>query len=93
MAVLTLLAIAAALAVGIAAGASLAQQQPAQSYFVGNRLGLPINPAADGTFEAISPNVKVYGASRSGVPEGSDRRHGCRMGVPQPAEAADEVPR
>ena len=40
-------------------------QQPAQApqpYFVGNRMGLPINPAADGAFEAVSPNVKVYGS-------------------------------
>jgi hypothetical protein len=26
------------------------------------RLGLPIEPSTDGTFEAISPNVKLYGA-------------------------------
>ncbi len=36
--------------------------QGPQPFFVGNRLGLPINPAADGSFEAMSPNVKVYGA-------------------------------
>jgi hypothetical protein len=58
------LASAATLAIGIAAGVLVAQQQPQgpQPFFVGNRLGLPINPAADGTFEAISSNVKVYGA-------------------------------
>jgi hypothetical protein len=33
-----------------------------QPYFVGNRLGLPINPAPDGTFNPISANVKVFGA-------------------------------
>jgi SMP-30/Gluconolactonase/LRE-like region len=51
-------------AVGMVAGASLAQQPPAtpQPFFVGNRLGLPINPAADGKFDAMSSNVKVYGA-------------------------------
>ena len=52
-------------------GSAPAQQpattQPAasaapQPYFVGNRLGLPINPAPDGKFDAISSNVKVYGA-------------------------------
>ena len=35
------------------AGALLAQQPPPQApqpFFVGNRLGLPINPAADGSF-------------------------------------------
>ena len=55
---------AAMLLVGIAAGAMLAQQQPQgpQPFFVGNRLGLPINPAADGAFEPMSSNVKVYGA-------------------------------
>jgi SMP-30/Gluconolactonase/LRE-like region len=57
-----LTAAAAALAVGIAAGAMLAKQQGPQPFFVGNRLGLPINPAADGSFEAMSANVKVYGS-------------------------------
>ena len=54
-----LTAAAASLAVGIAAGALMAQQQGAQPFFVGNRLGLPINPAADGSFEAMSSNVKA----------------------------------
>jgi sugar lactone lactonase YvrE len=55
----------AALCVGLAAGVTLAQQPPApgpQPYSVGNRLGMPINPAPDGTFTAMSSNVKVYGA-------------------------------
>src|SRR5688572_25873654 len=63
----------AALLVGIAAGVTLAQQaapapappqapQGPQPYFVGNRLGMPINPAADGSFQPMSSNVKVYGA-------------------------------
>jgi hypothetical protein len=58
-----LLTSATALLIGIAAG-SLAQQAPAgpQPYFVGNRLGLPINPAPDGAFNPMSNNVKVYGA-------------------------------
>ena len=66
-----------ALAIGLTAGVLMAQQaaprprtgaagaQPPagpQPYFVGNRLGMPINPAADGTFNAMSSNVKVYGA-------------------------------
>ena len=46
--------------------ASLHAQQPAPAgqtpYMIGNRLGLPINPAPDGAFNPISPNVKVYGA-------------------------------
>jgi hypothetical protein len=58
---------AAALAIGMAASHLLAQQpappQPGpQPYFVGNRLGLPITPAADGTFNPTSANVKVFGA-------------------------------
>jgi SMP-30/gluconolaconase/LRE-like protein len=55
----------AALLVGMAAGA-LAQQPAAptgpQPYSVGNRLGMPINPAPDGKFDPMSKNVKVYGA-------------------------------
>ena len=66
----TVLAATAALILGLAAGATLAQQAPAgqgqqqgpQPFFVGNRLGLPINPAPDGTFNPISSNVKVYGS-------------------------------
>lgn len=52
---------AAVLLVGIVSGVLLAQQAQ-QPFFVGNPLGLPINPAADGTFAPISSNVKVYGA-------------------------------
>ena len=47
------------------AGAShLAAQQsaPRPPFTVGNPLGLPIAPAADGTFTPMSTNVKVYGA-------------------------------
>ncbi len=36
-----------------------AQQQP---FSVGNPLGMPITPAADGRFEPMSSNVKVYGS-------------------------------
>src|SRR5688500_19945574 len=54
-----------ALLVGITVGA-LAQQPAAptgpQPYSVGNRLGMPINPAPDGKFDPMSTNVKVYGA-------------------------------
>jgi hypothetical protein len=59
----TFLATAAGLVIGVVAGASVAQQaQQPQPYSVGNRLGLPVTPAADGAFEPISSNVKVYGA-------------------------------
>jgi len=47
------------------AAATLAQQPAPQSpppYFVGNPLGMPINPAPDGTFQPMSSNVKVYGS-------------------------------
>ena len=65
-----ILALATALLASAAAGALHAQQPAAppaapaagQPYFVGNPLGLPINPAPDGKFTPISPNVKVYGA-------------------------------
>jgi SMP-30/Gluconolactonase/LRE-like region len=57
---------ATALVIGVAVGALVAQQPagPAgpQPYFVGNRLGLPINPAPDGAFTPMSNNVKVFGA-------------------------------
>jgi hypothetical protein len=59
----TSLAGAALLAIGIIPGASLAQQPSGPPpYVVGNPLGIPVTPAANGTFDAISPNVKVYGA-------------------------------
>ena len=79
---------AAALAVGVVAGAVLAQQaQGPQPFFVGNRLGLPINPAADGAFEAISSNVKVYGSIYSAESCSYDPGRGVivvpNRGVPQ----------
>jgi hypothetical protein len=50
----------------LATGSSSAQQGPGpqgpQPFSVGNRLGMPINPAADGKFEPMSSNVKVYGS-------------------------------
>ncbi len=57
---------AAALAMAFGAGVATAQQPPQppgpQPFSVGNRLGLPITPAADGAFNPMSSNVKVYGA-------------------------------
>ncbi len=85
----TLLVGAATLLIGIAAGALWAQQQPQgpQPFFVGNRLGLPINPAADGTFEPTSSNVKVYGAIYSAESCSYDAERGVivvpNRGVPQ----------
>src|SRR6188768_2192615 len=48
-------------------GVTAAAQQPApasapQPFSVGQPLGLPMAPAADGAFNPISSNVKVYGA-------------------------------
>ena len=84
----TVLASAAALAIGVVAGAVLAQQaQGPQPFFVGNRLGLPINPAPDGTFGAMSPNVKVYGSIYSAESCSYDAERGLivvpNRGVPQ----------
>jgi len=61
---ITFLAGAAALVIGIAPSEMPAQQQPPgpRPYNVGNPLGLPVEPATDGSFAAISSNVKVYGA-------------------------------
>jgi hypothetical protein len=55
----------ALLGTGIAAGSLRGQQPPPQTpqpFSVGNKLGLPVTPAGDGAFDAISSNVKVYGA-------------------------------
>ena len=55
-------------AIGASVGTSTAQQAPPAApaapvpYFVGNPLGMPINPAADGMFNPMSKNVKVYGS-------------------------------
>jgi len=66
MKIFTLTFGAPALAMAIGAGVVAAQQvqppQGPQPFSVGNRLGLPINPAADGAFNPMSSNVKVYGA-------------------------------
>jgi hypothetical protein len=62
----TLAAGAMALLAGLSATALTAQQPAApagpQPFTVGNRLGMPINPAPDGAFTPMSSNVKVYGA-------------------------------
>jgi hypothetical protein len=84
----TLVASAAALTVGLVAGSLIAQQAQAPlPFFVGNRLGLPVNPAADGSFEAISSNVKVYGSIYSAESCSYDAGRGLivvpNRGVPQ----------
>ena len=45
-------------------GKAIAQQQPLaqRPFYVGNQLGLPVEPSATASFDAMSSNVKVYGA-------------------------------
>jgi hypothetical protein len=80
---------AAMLAIGVAAGVVLAQQAPQgpQPFFVGNPLGLPVNPAADGKFEPASSNVKMYGGMYSAESCSYDPARGLIVvpsrGVPQ----------
>jgi hypothetical protein len=81
------LAAASAVLMGVA-GPLVAQPTPApQPFFVGNRLGLPINPAADGAFEPVSSNVKVFGAIYSAESCSYDAGRGVivvpNRGVPQ----------
>ena len=89
----TVLVSAATLVAGVSPRASRAQQPaPApQPYTVGNPLGLPITPAADGAFEPISPNVKVYGAIYSAESCSYDAQRGVivvpNRGVPQNVQA------
>ena len=88
----TFLATAAGLVIGVVAGASVTEQaQQPQPYSVGNRLGLPVTPVADGAFEPISSNVKVYGAIYSAESCSYDAGRGVivvpNRGVPQNVQA------
>ena len=88
----TFLAAAGALIVGVVPRALLAQQpQESRPYSVGNRLGLPVEPAADRAFEGISSNVKVYGAIYSAESCSYDGQRGVivvpNRGVPQSVQA------
>src|SRR5688572_32348054 len=79
---------AAALVIGVVPTATIAQQQTGpRPLVVGNRLGLPVEPAADGSFEGISSNVKVYGAIYSAESCSYDADRGLivvpNRGVPQ----------
>ena len=85
----TVLSGAALLVIAIAPREPLAQQ-PApgpRPLVVGNRLGLPVEPATDGAFEAMSSNVKVYGAIYSAESCSYDPERGVivvpNRGVPQ----------
>src|SRR5439155_9967240 len=77
-----------ALLIGIGSGDALAQQpQGPRPFFVGNPLGLPVEPATAGAFEGISSNVKVYGAIYSAESCSYDAERGVivvpNRGVPQ----------
>src|SRR5690606_31299423 len=83
------IAIANALSLGIAASPALAQE----SYPVGNPLGVPVKPTADGAFKPISSNVTVYGAIVSAESCSYDAERGLivvpNRGVPQPVQTND----
>ncbi len=84
----TLLAGAVALVIGTAPSETLAQQPQGQRpFYVGNPLGLPVEPATDGAFQPISSNVKVYGAIYSAESCSYDPDRGVivvpNRGVPQ----------
>src|SRR5690348_5751914 len=85
---------AAVLVAGVTAGPAAAQQpQGPQPFSVGNRLGLPVNPAPDGAFQPISSNVKVYGAIYSAESCSYDAERGVivvpNRGVPQNVQGND----
>jgi hypothetical protein len=65
--------------------------QQSQPYLLGNPLGLPINPAPNGTFNPMSANVKVYGAIYSAESCSYDPDRGVivvpNRGVPQNVQA------
>jgi hypothetical protein len=84
----TFFAGAAALVFGITPAETLAQQpQGPRPLFVGNPLGLPVEPTTGAAFDAISSNVKVYGAIYSAESCSYDPGRGVivvpNRGVPQ----------
>lgn len=86
---------AVALAAGVGAGALVAQspggaqQTGPQPFATGNAVGLPVT--GDGTFNAVSSNVKVYGAIYSAESCSYDPDRGLivvpNRGVPQDVQA------
>ena len=78
-----------------AGGAAIAQAPSAapapaptrQPYLVGNAVGLPVRPAADGAFNPASANVKVFGSVYSAESCAYDAERGLivvpNRGVPQ----------
>jgi hypothetical protein len=78
----------AAMAAIVGAGSVTAQQpQGPQPFSVGNRVGLPVAPAANGAFEPVSSNVKMFGAIYSAESCSYDADRGVivvpNRGVPQ----------
>jgi hypothetical protein len=91
-------AVCVSLLIGAMASAGRAQQPspppaPPRPYPVGNPLGLPVVPAADGRFTPISPNVKVYGSVYSAESCSYDSDRGLivvpNRGVPQSVRPND----
>ena len=86
---------ATALAIGTVPAAMFAQQPAAtpQPFTVGNALGLPVVPSPNGSFEAMSSNVKVYGAIYSAESCSYDPQRGVivvpNRGVPQSVATND----
>jgi len=73
---------------------SLAQQQPATPPFtVGNPVGIPVTPGPNGAFDAVSSNVKVYGAIYSAESCSYDAQRGVivvpNRVLPQNVQAND----
>jgi len=69
------------------------QAQEQKHYSVGNSLGLPANPTSDGNFQAITSNVKVYGAIYSAESCSYDAESGLivvlNRGLPQSMQTND----
>jgi hypothetical protein len=85
---------AAGLAISLLAAPALAQQPDApRPYSVGNPLGVPAAATPGREFEAISPNVKVYGAVVSAESCSYDAERGVivvpNRGVAQGVQAND----
>jgi hypothetical protein len=63
------------------------QQTQQQPFSVGNRVGLPVSPTPNTTFEPVSSNVKVFGAIYSAESCSYDSERGvivvANRGVPQ----------
>jgi hypothetical protein len=85
---------AAGLAISLFAAPVLAQQpEGPRPYTVGNPLGLPVAATPGREFEAISPDVKVYGAIYSAESCSYDAERGVivvlNRGVPQNVQTND----